>query len=276
MKNLTLRTLFGILYVGVLAGVLLFLPHQLHIFGALAGCLMLHEFYANSLGDSFKAGRILAALTVVLGCFSLWYVRIESVGEQALAFGLIPLLFLPFTQIFSKDRFEFGKFAYLCTGLLYIGLPVALLPVLLVRDGVPSGLMMLCFFILIWCSDVGAYCLGSLLGQRPGSKKLAPHISPKKSWWGVVGGILLCVGGALALWGLRLLQMPWYHCLGLGVVICVFATVGDLFESLWKRHLGIKDSGNAIPGHGGWLDRLDSSLTAIPAATIYLILFQII
>ncbi len=276
MKNLTLRTLFGILYVGILAGVLLFLPHQLHIFVALAGCLMMHEFYANSLGESFKAARILAALTVVLTCFSLWYVRTEQVGEEALASGVIPLLCIPITQIFSKERFEFGKFAYLCTGLLYIGGPVALLPVLLVRDGVPSGLTMLCFFILIWCSDVGAYCLGSLLGQKPNSKKLAPHISPKKSWWGVVGGILLCMGGALALWALRLLQMPWYHCLALGVVICIFATVGDLFESLWKRTLGIKDSGNAIPGHGGWLDRLDSSLTAIPAATIYLSIFQII
>lgn len=276
MKNLMLRTLFGILYVGVLAGVLLFLPGQLHLFGALAGCLMLHEFYANSIGESLKAGRVLAALAMVLCCFALWYVRKEQVGEEALALGLIPLLCLPFTQIFSKERFEYAKFAYLCTGLLYIGVPVALSPVLLVRDGAPSGLMMLYFFILIWCSDVGAYCLGSMLGQRPGSKKLAPQISPKKSWWGVVGGILLCIGGAFVLWGLGWLRMPWYHCLGLGLVVCIFATLGDLFESLWKRHLGIKDSGNAIPGHGGWLDRLDSSLTAIPAATIYLILFQLI
>lgn len=278
MKNLILRTLFGILYVGILAGVLLFLPGYLHIFAALAGCLMLQEFYANSIGGSLKAGRILAALTMVLCCFSLWYVRKEQAGDEtmALALALVPLLCLPFTLIFSKERFEYGKFAYVCTGLVYIGVPVALLPLLLVRDGVPSGLMLLCLFILIWCADVGAYCLGTLLGQKPTSRKLAPHISPKKSWWGVAGGILLSMGGALALWGLGLLQMPWYHCLGLGAVICVFATVGDLFESLWKRHLGIKDSGKAIPGHGGWLDRLDSSLLAVPAATVYLLLFNLI
>lgn len=276
MKNLILRTLFGILYVGMLTGVLLFLPHYLHIFAALAGCLMLHEYYANSVGVSLKAGRILAVLTVVLSCFSLWYVRRELLGEEALAIGLIPLLCLPFTQIFCRERFEYGKFAYLCTGLLYIGAPVALSPVLLVRNGVPSGLMLLCFFILIWCSDVGAYCLGTMLGQKPGAKKLAPHISPKKSWWGVAGGLLLCMGGAAALWALGWLSLPWYHCMALGAVICIFATLGDLFESLWKRHLGIKDSGNAIPGHGGWLDRLDSSLTAVPAGTIYLILFQLI
>ena len=276
MKNLILRTLFGILYVGALAGALLFLPQYLHVFAALAGCLMLHEYYANSLGESLKASRLLAALTMILTCFSLWYVRREMLGEEALAIALLPLLCLPLSLLFSRERFAYDKFACLGTGLLYIGLPVALLPVLLVRDGVPSGLLMLCLFILIWCSDVGAYCLGTLLGQKPSSHKLAPQISPKKSWWGIVGGVLLCMGGAVVLWLVGWLQIPWYHCLGLGVVICVFATVGDLFESLWKRHLGIKDSSNAIPGHGGWLDRLDSSLTAIPAATIYLILFQLI
>jgi len=272
MKNLILRTLFGILYVGVLAGVLLFLPGYLHIFAALAGCLMLHEFYANSVGESLKACRILSALAMVLCCFALWYVRIGKAPESALLFAFVPLLFLPAALIFSKEKFEFDKFAYLCAGLVYIGLPVALSPVILAY----SGTLVLCFFILIWCSDVGAYCLGSLLGQKPSSRKLAPDISPKKSWWGVAGGVLLCMGGALVLWAAGGFHLPWFHCLGLGLIICIFATMGDLFESLWKRHLGIKDSGNAIPGHGGWLDRLDSSLLAIPAATVYLLLFDLI
>lgn len=271
MKNLILRTLFGILFVGVLVSVLLFLPRYLHVFAALAGCLMLHEFYANSVGESLKACRVLAALTMVLSCFALWHVRTGSLAASALCFAFVPLLFLPAALIFSREKFEYDKFAYLCTGLVYIGLPVALSPVVLAY----SGKLVLCFFILIWCSDVGAYCLGSMLGQRPSAHKLAPDISPKKSWWGIVGGVLLCIGGALVLWALGWLSLPWFHCLGLGVVICVFGTFGDLFESLWKRHLGIKDSGKAIPGHGGWLDRFDSSLLAIPAASVYLLLFDL-
>jgi len=133
-----------------------------------------------------------------------------------------------------------------------------------------NTILPLSVFVCLWLNDTGAYCVGSLLGRH----KLFPRISPGKSWEGSIGGGLLVVALAWAYgWyenqqGIALLN-EWQWA-GLGLVIVVFGTWGDLVESLFKRTLGIKDSGNILPGHGGMLDRFDSSLLAIPAAVIYL------
>ena len=132
-------------------------------------------------------------------------------------------------------------------------------------------LVPLCVFIFLWANDTGAYCCGSLLGRH----KLFPRISPGKSWEGSIGGAVIVLivayfigryeAGLNSETGLTVLQ--W---MGLGLVVVVFGTWGDLVESLFKRTLGIKDSGNILPGHGGMLDRFDSSLMAMPASVIYL------
>ena len=124
-------------------------------------------------------------------------------------------------------------------------------------------------FIFLWTSDTGAYCCGSLLHKRFPAK-LFERISPNKSWVGSIGGGVLCLVVAAVLWYFNqtLLSLPEW--LGLGLTVCVFGTWGDLVESLFKRKLGIKDSGRILPGHGGMLDRFDSSLLAIPATVLYL------
>ena len=116
-------------------------------------------------------------------------------------------------------------------------------------------------------NDSGAYCCGSLLGRH----KLFPRISPGKSWEGSIGGAVFVLVAAWAISSFldgQMLTLPEW--LGLGLTVVVFGTWGDLVESLFKRTLGIKDSGNILPGHGGMLDRFDSSLLAIPAAVVYL------
>ena len=116
-------------------------------------------------------------------------------------------------------------------------------------------------------NDSGAYCCGSLLGRH----KLFPRISPGKSWEGSIGGAVFVLVVAWAISSFldgQMLTLPEW--LGLGLTVVVFGTWGDLVESLFKRTLGIKDSGNILPGHGGMLDRFDSSLLAIPAAVVYL------
>ena len=131
-----------------------------------------------------------------------------------------------------------------------------------------NTLLPLSIFIFLWVNDSGAYCVGSLLGRH----KLFPRISPGKSWEGSIGGAVFVLAAAYAISYFldtdQMLAMPVW--LGLGLVVVVFGTWGDLVESLFKRTLGIKDSGNILPGHGGMLDRFDSSLLAIPAAVIYL------
>ena len=155
---------------------------------------------------------------------------------------------------------------------MYIALPFSLLNVL-AFTATPNGqisfntLLPLSVFVFLWVNDTGAYCVGSLLGRH----KLFPRISPGKSWEGCIGGavFVLVVAYIISYYidnGI-LSTLQW---LGLGLVVVVFGTWGDLVESLFKRTLGIKDSGNILPGHGGMLDRFDSSLLAIPAAVVYL------
>ncbi|HET8595353.1 MAG TPA: phosphatidate cytidylyltransferase [Intrasporangium sp.] len=115
------------------------------------------------------------------------------------------------------------------------------------------------FLIITVCSDVGGYAAGVLLGRHP----MAPTISPKKSWEGFGGSVVLCViGGALTVW--LLLEHPWWVGALLGVAVAIAATVGDLMESLIKRDLRIKDMSNILPGHGGVMDRLDSLVVVAP------------
>ncbi len=123
------------------------------------------------------------------------------------------------------------------------------------------------FVVVTVCSDVGGYAAGVLFG----SHRMAPTVSPKKSWEGFAGSVVACVaGGVLCSW--RLLDAgPWPGVL-IGLAIVVSATVGDLGESLIKRDLGIKDMGSLLPGHGGLLDRLDSLLPTAPVAWLIMLL----
>ena len=121
-------------------------------------------------------------------------------------------------------------------------------------------------YIFIWINDTGAYLSGVTLGKH----KLFPRISPKKSWEGSIGGALLTVASAFAVAHFFNFMNIWQW-IGMALVVVVFGTFGDLTESMMKRHLGIKDSGHILPGHGGILDRLDSMLLSIPAVVIYLL-----
>ena len=135
-----------------------------------------------------------------------------------------------------------------------------------------DGTLMLAFFIVIWASDTGAYCFGMLFGQKLWPAKLCPAISPKKSWAGAVGGMVASLLAAYILKLVGWLPYSLVHVLILAAVMNVLGVFGDLFESLWKRQAGVKDSGNLLPGHGGLLDRFDSSLFAMPAGYVYLLL----
>ncbi len=139
-----------------------------------------------------------------------------------------------------------------------------------------SGKLLLCIYVMIWSSDVGAYCTGSLLGQKAGSRKLAPNISPNKSWAGFWGGLAFTVAASLILHYFGMLSFPAMHCLIIAVIVHCAGVCGDLAESKFKRRCGVKDSGTLIPGHGGLLDRLDSSMAAIPAAFLYMLILKLL
>lgn len=194
---------------------------------------------------------------------------------------LLTVIYLFCAGLFTRNADPVGDWAYSMMSQMYIALPLSCLNVLAFRytlDGVQYNFLLpLSVFIFLWMNDTGAYCSGSLLGRH----KLFPRVSPGKSWEGSIGGALLVVLVALLLswvdhthqlelFGAAETGLSLVEWVGLGLVVVVFGTLGDLVESLFKRTLGIKDSGNILPGHGGMLDRFDSSLMAIPASVIYI------
>ena len=188
---------------------------------------------------------------------------------------LVSIIYLMVAELYLKAKDPVNNWAYTMMSQLYIALPFSLLNVLAFRsngyDIQYTYLMPLSVFVFLWINDAGAYCVGSLIGRH----KLFPRISPGKSWEGSIGGGLLVIVAAVAIWyltttyGYNDLGLSAYEWAGLGLVVVVFGTWGDLIESLFKRTLGIKDSGNILPGHGGMLDRFDSALMAIPSAVVY-------
>ena len=189
---------------------------------------------------------------------------------------LVSIIYLMVAELYLQAKDPINNWAYTMLSQLYIALPFSLLAVLAFRsNGYEihyTYLVPLSVFAFLWVNDAGAYICGSLLGRH----KLFPRISPGKSWEGSIGGGLLVVGAAVLVWYLTDLYevndlgLTAYEWAGLGLVVVIFGTWGDLTESLFKRTLGIKDSGNILPGHGGMLDRFDSTLMAVPASVVYL------
>lgn len=276
MSNLALRTITAVVFGAVMVCGLLLHPLGFLILLLAIMLMGMKEFYDISLGGKFKLQCKLAVIAGVVALLSVFGFLEYGFDIRFAAISLLVLLLIPITCIFDKDHKDFDQISLVYTGFVYVALPIALAPYMVLKAGFFNGLMLLSLFIIIWVSDIGAYFLGSSLGQKPDSKKLAPLISPKKSWWGFWGGLILGIVAAIGLYFLKWLPYNFIHCVALGVVVCVFGVCGDLVESLWKRRYGVKDSGNCIPGHGGMLDRFDSSLIAIPAAAVYLTIFGLL
>lgn len=277
MNTTVKRSIFGVLFLAVMLGGLLLNRWVFTILFSFISWCMLDEFYRMTMGKSYKWLRDYATGMGAILCLnagpSLY--RGEPLSDTLLV-AFILVMSIMIASLFVKDHTDFVKTGYLYAGFLYIALPLALSNAIVFKEGQFSGLLMLSFFCIIWASDVGAYCFGMLLGQKIWPAKLCPSISPKKSWAGYIGGLLTAMlAGAILSWT-GMVSFPIWHCLGMAAVMHVMGVFGDLFESLWKRAAGIKDSGNVIPGHGGLMDRFDSALFAIPAGYIYLLIFELV
>lgn len=276
MKNAVVRTLSGIGFVAAIVLGLLLNRYIFLVLMLLVMCNMMVEFMNMSMQRKYGFAQI---LTIFAGWvfFVLTFLWKSGVMPGTLMLlAVVPVFFIMIDSLYVKDKEDFGRFSNLYTSLLYVAVPVSVMNFAVFgQEGEYDGLILLCFFIVIWGSDVGAYIFGCTLGQKFG-KKLFPSISPKKSWVGFWGGFLMAIAVAVVLHYAGLFKLPLIHCIVLAVILDVCGVYGDLFESQWKRHYGIKDSGNGIPGHGGYLDRFDSSLTAIPAGIIYISILNLL
>ena len=135
-----------------------------------------------------------------------------------------------------------------------------------------SAAWVLYIMIMIWVADSGAYFAGTKWGKR----KLAPKVSPGKSWEGIFGAITACaIYAVIGVWWLNVPAQSVFYFVTLSILIVPVSVLGDLFESMVKRHSGHKDSGNILPGHGGIMDRIDSLTAAVPVFVLGLLLMGI-
>jgi len=294
MNNFIIRTITGILFVAIMVtGICLRGDAMILLFAIITGlslwefCGLVNEHVADTTVNRFiaTAAGVYLFLAMAGYCTGI-------VPPSAFVPYLLTIIYLFISELYLKQKNPIQDWAYTMLSQMYVALPFSMINVLTFQADPQTGqiayhwMLPMSVFVFLWVNDTGAYCTGSLLGRH----KLFPRVSPGKSWEGSIGGgIFVLIAAAiisqfaatgtplgsasqeLSTLNAQLSTLKW---LGLGLVVVFFGTWGDLVESLFKRTLGIKDSGNILPGHGGMLDRFDSSLMAIPAAVIYLYTLQ--
>lgn len=276
MNNFVKRTISGVGFGAVMLAA--FLTNK-YVFGTvmlLSLVIMMKEFLKMTCGKNYWFSQILSILAgATLFTLTFLYKGFDFPGRLVIL-AFVPVFILMINSLYVKDKSRFDKFSNLYAALLYIAVPWSLLNFAAFNaEGEFNGILLLCFFAIIWGTDVGAYIFGITLGQKYG-KKLFPSISPKKSWIGFWGGLATAVCVAVALHYLNIFCFDLIHCICMALLLSITGVYGDLIESQWKRHYDVKDSGNLIPGHGGLLDRFDSALIAIPIGIIYLVVMNVL
>ena len=276
-KNFIVRTITGTLFVAIMVAGFLNPRAMVFLFALITG-LSVWEY--TGLVNGIDDVRVNRFISTVAGVYLFLAVAAWRMGLVANFIIVVPYLltivYLFVSGLFTCSKNPVADWAYTMLGQMYVALPLSMINILAFEVDGQWGvnfdpLLPLSIFIFLWTNDSGAYCCGSLLGRH----KLFPRVRPGKSWEGSIGGcvLVLAVAALIGWWannGDMKHQLGMAAWMGLGLVVVVFGTLGDLVESLFKRTLGIKDSGNLLPGHGGMLDRFDSALMAIPAAVIYL------
>lgn len=268
MNNFFKRTITGSIFVVVLGGSILLHPVTCFLLFAAIVLLGVLEFYKLVALTQIRPNKVLGAIA------SLSFMAVTSlVATGFLAplwyWTVIPVVSAIFiSELYRKHPLPFQNIAFTILGIVYVAIPFGLL----VLYGFPrfsvSGYeptLILGFFFLLWTSDTGAYLTGISIGKHP----MFPRISPKKSWEGFAGGVVftIIVAVIIAKYFVAIPVMDW---IAIAIIISIFGVWGDLIESMLKRSLEVKDSGNILPGHGGILDRFDSVIFSAPLVFVYL------
>lgn len=261
------RAISGSIFVVIVVGCIWLSPLSL---GALLGVLVvggLLEFYrlAKKAKVAPQTGMgLLVAVTFFATHYATTHFDVDGKWQfLTIAFACA----IPIVELYRKSERPFHNVAWTILGIVWVGFPFALLNDFNLHPhyGTYDPQVLLGYFFLLWTSDTCAYLSGKTFGKH----KLFERISPGKTWEGSVGGTILTV---LIAWVLS----QFFHSLemaewmGMAAIVAIFGTLGDLTESMFKRSIGVKDSGNIMPGHGGFLDRFDGVLISAPLVFVFL------
>jgi phosphatidate cytidylyltransferase len=267
--NLTQRIITGILGAGIIVSGIIFSEWTYFVVFFIICLLALMEFYALSGLDGLLPQKTFGTLCgLLIYCLSFFIERGDiSYRYYFLIFPIISFVYM--IKLYKKfERKPFTNIAFTFLGIFYVAIPISLLHIAAYENRAYNFEIVLgCLFIL-WASDTGAYIAGTLFGKR----KLFERISPKKSWEGFLGGAVLAAGFAFLFATYFVILAPWQWYV-IAAIIIIGGTYGDLIESLLKRSIEIKDSGESLPGHGGFLDRFDGLLISAPFIVAFIEIF---
>ena len=285
LKNFIVRTLSGAVMLAVVLGAILASEWSFIALMAVITLGGIWEFYNFAQKAGYQPMKLLGLFggmmifTIAISLFVLFATK-DSTNDSlfAILFGmaiitlllLVPLMFI--CELYRKSPTPIANIGSTLMGMLYVALPLSLLILIpaLLGNGVWNPWIVIFYIFIIWANDVFAYLFGITLGRH----RLFERISPKKSWEGFFGGLLGAMAmGYVASLVLEADAMTW---IGLALVAAIAGVFGDLVESLFKRSVDLKDSGNFIPGHGGWLDRFDALIFSAPFAFVYVIFITFI
>lgn len=266
LKNMSVRTVSGLAYVGLLIGAIVLGPIVTAIVVSLFAFLASYEIEKNTqskdMAEGWQTTWVIDGLSLIALIFA-FTADPDYSRYSAIVWALFVLFRFCF-QIFIPQPRPLKSISIFAFEQFYIGLPLALLVAVVAH--INNYWIVVCALSMIWINDTGAYLVGSLFGRN----KMYPRLSPNKSWEGFFGGLLFNIGAAFIFF--YCFHLDSYQFISnvvgwifIGICVSIFATLGDLFESLLKRSLSIKDFSRFIPGHGGVLDRIDSLLCVVPA-----------
>lgn len=270
MKNLIQRTLTGIVFVFLVVASILVDPRFFSLLFLIFTILGLWEFYSLVHKAGIRPNKFAGIVTGAVLFISNVLISYGEATREILLLNFVLIFLIFLFELYRKIPNPFTNIAFTFFGILYIALPFSLLNYLPNPGIIPGHYnysALLGFFFLIWINETGAYLVGSAIGKH----RLFQRISPKKTWEGTIGGGLLALAAAYII-SRFFNQIHLHDWLMIGLIVVIFSSYGDLFESMFKRSINAKDSGKVLPGHGGVLDRFDGVIMAAPFVFVYLLL----
>ncbi|HNQ67131.1 MAG TPA: phosphatidate cytidylyltransferase [Bacteroidales bacterium] len=280
MNNFFKRTLTGSIFVAITTSLILINEWTFLAFVLIANLWLSIEFFRISSHDQTKPLSFTSILTGSIAVILVFLGKTYDINSSIYWLILIPASFIFVEELFLNKQNPLRNISVSFLSLIYITIPL-ITSILLVygnnfdfqikKGGTFHPELLIGILILIWIFDSMAYCVGVPLGKH----KLFIRVSPKKSWEGTIGGALFVIVAGIFMFKFFpvISQTDW---IVISALVIVFGTIGDLIESLFKRSINVKDSGETLPGHGGLLDRLDSFIFTLPWVLIYFILKSLI